>query len=303
MYSLQCWRTVHRPTYILSTDLPYPILRLSASTSRQNCALKSHFPSAANHQQLSLNLPTDVIIIIVIYSLIARVVGAPQMISQPRSSIFLCSSLPSGTLRLQGQSNPWCYLLTSSSVHLVFSSLSLCRAWWFGPDLMNGRHVHATAVGVSLPWAVHWRLMRAIAHTVALTVDSGENPSLHWGIHRNRRWTNCVTSSPDLCFAMLPASLIQLIETVGSWEITGLTSHSNSQCAELARAACLSDVRTTAACLSDVRTTAACLSDVRTTVACLSYVRTTAACLSDVRTTAACSRRPMSKIKEISSDR
>ena len=92
MYSLQCWRTVHRPTYILSTDLPYPILRLSASTSRQNCALKSHFPSAANHQQLSLNLPTDVIIIIVIYSLTARVVGAPQMILQPVSSISLFST-------------------------------------------------------------------------------------------------------------------------------------------------------------------------------------------------------------------
>ena len=90
MYSLQCWRTVHRPTYILSTDLPYPILRLSASTSRQNCALKSHFPSAANHQQLSLNLPTDVIIIIVIYSLNMRVVGALRNQFPPLSSFLHC---------------------------------------------------------------------------------------------------------------------------------------------------------------------------------------------------------------------
>ena len=32
------------------------------------------------------------------YPLTMRVVGAPQMISQPVSSIFLCSPLPSGTL-------------------------------------------------------------------------------------------------------------------------------------------------------------------------------------------------------------
>ena len=36
-----------------------------------------------------------------IYTLTARVVGAPQMISQPVSSIFPCSPLPSGTWLLQ----------------------------------------------------------------------------------------------------------------------------------------------------------------------------------------------------------
>ena len=40
-----------------------------------------------------------IIIIIIIYTLTARVAGAPQMISQPVSSIFPCSPLPSGTLR------------------------------------------------------------------------------------------------------------------------------------------------------------------------------------------------------------
>ena len=69
-----------------------------------------------------------------------RVVGAPQMISQPVSSIFLCSPLPSGTWWTPGLSIPWCYLQTSSSVSLVFFPFSLCLARWFSPDMMNGRH-------------------------------------------------------------------------------------------------------------------------------------------------------------------
>ena len=42
------------------------------------------------------------IIIIIIYPLTARVVGAPQTISQPVSSIFRCSPSPSGTWRTPG---------------------------------------------------------------------------------------------------------------------------------------------------------------------------------------------------------
>ena len=42
-----------------------------------------------------------IFIIIIIYPLTARVVGAPQMISQPISSIFPCSPLPSRTWRMQ----------------------------------------------------------------------------------------------------------------------------------------------------------------------------------------------------------
>ena len=38
----------------------------------------------------------------------------------------------------------------SSSACLVFFPLSLCLARWFGPDLMNRRHNHATAVCVCL---------------------------------------------------------------------------------------------------------------------------------------------------------
>ena len=44
--------------------------------------------------------------IIIIYLLTAKVFGAPQMISQPVSSIFPCSPLPSGTLRTPGLSIP-----------------------------------------------------------------------------------------------------------------------------------------------------------------------------------------------------
>ena len=58
------------------------------------------------------------IISIIIYSLTARVVGAPQMISQPVSSIFPCSPLPSWTWRTPGLSIPWCCLPTSTSVCL-----------------------------------------------------------------------------------------------------------------------------------------------------------------------------------------
>ena len=47
------------------------------------------------------------------YTLTAGVVGAAQMTSQPVSSIFLCSALPSGTLRTPGPSISWYFLPTS----------------------------------------------------------------------------------------------------------------------------------------------------------------------------------------------
>ena len=92
-------------------------------------------------------------IIIIIYSLNVRVVGAPQMISQPLSSIFHSSPPPSGTCRTPSLSIPWCCLPTSSSICLVFFHLSLCISRWFWPDLMNGRHDHTTTVCVFLQWA------------------------------------------------------------------------------------------------------------------------------------------------------
>ena len=101
-----------------------------------------------------------VIIIIISYPSPARVVGAPQMISQPVFSIFPCSPLPSGTCWTQGLSIPWCCLSTSSSGSLVFVPPSLCLARWFGPDLVNGRHDHTTAVCVSFRWSGWLRVVR-----------------------------------------------------------------------------------------------------------------------------------------------
>ena len=51
-------------------------------------------------------------------------------------------------------------LPTSFSVCLVFFPLSLCLARWFWPDLMNRRHVHITAVCVSLRWSGGLRVVR-----------------------------------------------------------------------------------------------------------------------------------------------
>ena len=89
-----------------------------------------------------------------------RVVGAPQMTSQPVSSIFVCSSLLSGTWRTQGLSVPWCCLPTSFSVCLVFFPLSLFHARWYWPGLMNERHVHTIPFCVSLRWPGGLRVVR-----------------------------------------------------------------------------------------------------------------------------------------------
>ena len=101
-----------------------------------------------------------IIIIIIIYALTVKVAGAPQMISQPVSSIFPCSSPPSGTWRTPSLSIPWWCLPTSSSVCLIFFPLSLCFARWFWSDLMNGRHDHTTAVCVSLRWSGGLRVVQ-----------------------------------------------------------------------------------------------------------------------------------------------
>ena len=99
-----------------------------------------------------------IIIIIIIYSLTARVVGAPQMISQPVSSILPCSPLPSGTWRTPG---------------LVFQALPLsalssfpfyCALQdGFGQTWRTGDHT--TAVCVSLQWSGGLRVVRLPARS------------------------------------------------------------------------------------------------------------------------------------------
>ena len=97
----------------------------------------------------SNNRPVVIHHLIIIYPLIVRVAGTPHMISQPASSIFPCSPLPSGTWWTPGLSIPWCCLPTPFSVYLFFS-FSLCLARWFWPDLMNRRLIHTTSVCISL---------------------------------------------------------------------------------------------------------------------------------------------------------
>ena len=62
-----------------------------------------------------------------------------QMTSQPLSSVFLCSPLPSRLGELRAGSFPDVVFAPLFSVCLVFFSLSPCLTKWFGPDLMNGR--------------------------------------------------------------------------------------------------------------------------------------------------------------------
>ena len=87
---------------------------------------------------VSLSAIIIITIIIIIYPLIVRVVGAPQMISQPVSSIFLCSRLPLGLGELQA-----CPFLDVVFPPLFMSALSSSpfhcalldgfgKTWWMG---------------------------------------------------------------------------------------------------------------------------------------------------------------------------
>ena len=112
--------------------------------SKFNCAIST--TTATEKNEASGHFSHRVIII---YPLTARVVGAPQMISQPVSSILPCSPRHPWTWRTPGLSIPWCCLPTSSSVCLFFFPLSLCPARWFWRDLMNGRHVHTQSIVIN----------------------------------------------------------------------------------------------------------------------------------------------------------
>ena len=113
--------------------------------------MPSQAPRSHQDETTVIKSQHSIIIIIIIYPLTARVIGAPEMISQPVFSIFPCSPLPSETCRTPGLSIPWCCLPTSSSVYLVFFPLSLCLVRWFWPDLMN-EHLDkaSTAYGMEI---------------------------------------------------------------------------------------------------------------------------------------------------------
>ena len=68
-------------------------------------ALRDKIQNATQLQQQLFHAAGSLFVII-IYPLTARVVGAPQMTSQPVFSIFPCSPLPPGTCRTPGLSIP-----------------------------------------------------------------------------------------------------------------------------------------------------------------------------------------------------
>ena len=71
---------------------------------------------------------------IIIYPYTARIIGASQLISQPVSSIFSCSPLPSETCRTPGLSIPWSCLPASLSVCLLPSFTVPCKMVLAKPD-------------------------------------------------------------------------------------------------------------------------------------------------------------------------
>ena len=92
--------------------------------------------------ELLRELPTLYALSQCAYSLTAEVVGVPQvgptdpqMISQPVSSIFPCSPLPSGTWQTPGLSIPWCCLPTSFSLPCLLPPFTvLCKMVLARPD-------------------------------------------------------------------------------------------------------------------------------------------------------------------------
>ena len=76
---------------------------------------------------------------------------------------FLHFCLFSTALLDLANSRPVHSLMLSSHLFLCLPCLlplSLCIERWFWPDLMNGRHVHTTAVCVSSRWSEGLRVVR-----------------------------------------------------------------------------------------------------------------------------------------------
>ena len=83
------------------------------------------------------------VIVIISCPLTARVVGAPQIIWQPHSSIF---PVMSASLRTPVLSISWCCVRSSSSVCLVFFPLSRGLAILFWPNLINNAYILTKSV-------------------------------------------------------------------------------------------------------------------------------------------------------------
>ena len=99
------------------------------------------------------------------------------MITQPVSSIFPCSPLPSGTWWTPGLPIPRCCLPTSSSVCLVFFSFFLF--WWQTFQGLTSRYI--LIITFSLPdlfcMLIIFFLVQA-AHCVLIVTDYGADLAL-----------------------------------------------------------------------------------------------------------------------------
>ena len=120
-------------SFSFSVDNPSACLSLSSSGWVLGC-----YPSCCLVLKAIVVNTLSTCLSSLVYPSTARVVGAPQMISQQVSSIFPCSPLPSGTWRTPGLSIPWYCLhslplsaLSSYPFHYALQH-GFGQTWWAG---------------------------------------------------------------------------------------------------------------------------------------------------------------------------
>ena len=178
-----------------------------------------------------------------------RVVGAPQMISQPVSSIFPCSPLPSKTCQNPGLSIPWCWsshlfsclpcLLPPSTVpcKMVLSRHEEWETWPYHCSLHLFTIIRKSSCGPIACWIlaqtsslVTWTLYEMVVSFGSTSflwlVSFG---ALLWGSifhkHTGRRMgqgsTSVVSWSREKysCQSKLVSALSMLLLSVLSWRV------------------------------------------------------------------------------------
>ena len=115
------------------------------------------------------------VIIIIINPLTETVVGVPQIISQPVSSIFPCSPLPYGTWSNPGLSIPWCCLLLLRLFTMVRrSSCGPIACWilartsslvtWSLYEMSRILREHLISMACVLLWSSAVSMLKIILH-------------------------------------------------------------------------------------------------------------------------------------------
>ena len=159
---------------------------------------KQHFFKHIDHAT-----STWILDLTVTYPLTAMVFGALQIISQPVSSIFLCSPLPSGTWQTPGLFIPWCYLPTSSSICLVIFTLSVCHKL---PCMSLCMRCVVSCGNTSFPWLIFFfaaLLWGSMIHKhTGRWMWQGSRSVISWN------WENCS------CHSKLVSTLSMLLSSV-----------------------------------------------------------------------------------------